>query len=206
MVDQVSNDQAQSTPDNPNSLHGPNEEDAPVTAPTAEAIKGAITLAPNEAQEKDKLDAGETSSLMGLPPELRLQIYEFILYSEFQDNCHNVRLGLCRRCVLRHVKAVLKLVNTSEQLRAEALPACTKVATEIETALKKEILELGDSLELGGSYAKIKGFVNCVRYRFLKHRYRIIRDLKTSLQPVEEDRVQELSRCLEFNLTRDIGY
>lgn len=147
---------------------------------------------------------------MRLPPELRLNIYEY----HFRNTLENIEHPLKqrkRRSVLgpsvppkklNGAKKALSILHTSHTLRIEALPLCIEVAKTVHKSMRAEINHLHPYWEMtcnemvGAREAKAKrGVVDKpldVRGLILKRQFGVVDKIHRALQLVESNVSEEI--------------
>lgn len=136
-----------------------------LTAPTVELAR-FITSALDKARVCDRLEAEKRCRFTGMPPELRLRIYELLFQEIYHEEEYD--FSAARNYTIDHIKAALALAHTSRILRAEVLPTCTKFSKKVETSLDAEMNNLGSlepESESGSDYEKL------VKWLTLNSRY-----------------------------------
>lgn len=186
-----------------------------LTAPTAElANKFAASAstkirAYNELGSEKHNDATEWSQafpFMKLPPELRLQVYESLLedmvhetlqkgtLDEFPRN--GIRPRLSHRAALRlHIKAVIAILHTCRDVRAEAAGIALRIVERYVKSTKSLLKQLGeDCKDHGKPHGSVHDEVeratsDCVfeRYRELSQRHSDLYVVRDALWIVNED-------------------
>lgn len=192
-----------------------NDLRALLTAPTTElankfAVSASTKIRAYGKLESEKLDdtteCSKSFPFMKLPPELRLQVYESLIEDMLHDAVHKgtldefpesgIRPRLSHRAALRrHIKAMIAILHTCRDVRAEAAGIALRIVERCVKSTKSSLKQLREECQdhgkpHGSVHVEIeRSTSDCVfeRYRELAQRSADLGVVQDALWIVNED-------------------